>query len=248
MIAVQPEGSMSGPENPFYGLSEETLQSASGVLPSEEDMVHLAAVALRAQEQLERSRQQAEKYINIDPPWDYNPENYSPSEDAIYTAMKWTYEGREHIKSTGDPELITLSERIEEGSKSLANEADNSEIENPYKGLHLLLSSLDGLITWLCKTDSEIDPNHYNSGDEPVYLGRQKKPALEKWYDKHAIFGVENNEGEAFKEKWDDFWYHRHRIMHGSPDAYYDINLGVAALFFVGLTTHVVKERYDELD
>jgi hypothetical protein len=76
----------------------------------------------------------------------------------------------------------------------------------------------------------------------------RKKCALEKWYDEHAIFGVEDDEGESFKQQWDDFWNHRHRIMHGSPDAYYDENVGIATLFFVGLTAHVVKERYDQLN
>jgi len=31
--------------------------------------------------------------------------------------------------------------------------------------------------------------------------------------------------------------------MHGSPDAYYDENIGIATLFFVGLTAHVVKRK-----
>jgi len=29
--------------------------------------------------------------------------------------MKWTYEGREYLESTGDPNLNTIAERIEEG-------------------------------------------------------------------------------------------------------------------------------------
>ena len=36
--------------------------------------------------------------------------------------------------------------------------------------------------------------------------------------------------------------------MYGSPDAYYDDDAGTATLFFVGLTAHVVKERYDQLN
>lgn len=239
---------MNDSSDPFYGLSEETLNVAANTLPSREDMAKLAEAVLQAQEQLERSREQAEKYISIGPPWNYDPDDYSPSEEAIYTAMKWTYEGREYLEEANDPDLNTIANRIKEGSKSLAEESDDSEIEFPYKGLYLLLSSLDGLVTWLCKNDSEIEPNHYNGGDEPVYLGRQKKQALEDWYDEHAIFGVEDNEGEAFKKKWNDFWHHRHRIMHGSPDAYFDKNIGVSTLFFVGLTAHIVKERYDELN
>ena len=239
---------MSDSGDSFFGLSEETLRAATNVLPSQEELEELAEAVRRGQERLERSRQHAEEYINIGPPWDYNPDDYSPSEEAIITAMKWTHEGREYLESTGESDLIILAGRIEEGSKSFAKESDDPETDHPYKGLHLLLSSLDGLITWLCENDPGIEPNHYNAGDEPVYLGRQKKQSLEDWYDEHAIFGVEDDEGEAFREKWNDFWHHRHRIMHGSPHAYYDTNIGVATLFFVGLTAHVVKERYDQLN
>jgi len=239
---------MTDSDDSLFGLSEETLRAATEALPSQEEINELIEAVQQGQERLERSRQYAEEYINLGPPWNYDPDDYSPGEEAIFTAMKWTYEGREYLESTDDTDLNTLAERIEEGSQSLAEASDNPEIEYPYKGLHLLLSSLDGLITWLCQNDSEIEPNHYNEGEEAVYLGRQKKPALEKWYDEHAIFGVEDDEGEAFKQKWDAFWNHRHRIMHGSPDAYYDENIGVATLFFVGLTAHVVKERYDELN
>lgn len=239
---------MSDSGDSFYGLSQETLQAATDVLPSQEEIEELVEAVQERQERLERSKEHAEEYISIGPPWDYDPDDYSPSEEAIITSMRWTYEGREYLESTDDPDLATLAGRIEEGSKSLAEESDDPETEYPYKGLHLLLSSLDGLITWLCENDPDIEPNHHNDGDEPVYLSRQKKPALEKWYGEHAIFGVEDNEGEAFKDKWDDFWNHRHRIMHGSPDAYYDENIGVATLFFVGLTAHVVKERHDQLD
>ncbi|WP_229772927.1 hypothetical protein [Halarchaeum nitratireducens] len=239
---------MSDSNESFFGLSEETLRAATDALPSQEELDSLVEAVRRGQERLERSREHAEEYINIGPPWNYDPDNYSPSEEAILTAMKWTYEGREYLEGTGDPDLEIIAGRIEEGSKSFAEESDDSDTEYPYKGLHLLLSSLDGLITWLCENDPDIDPNHCNDGDEPVYLGRQKKSALEKWYDEHAIFGVEDDEGDAFREKWNDFWHHRHRIMHGSPYAYYDENIGVATLFFVGLTAHVVKERYDELN
>lgn len=239
---------MSNPGESVFGLSVDTLRAATNVLPSQKEMEELVEVVRRGQERLERSRQYAEEYINIGPPWDYDPDDYSPSEEAIFTAMKWTHEGQTYLESTGDQDLVILSRRIEEGSRSFAEESDDPETEYPYKGLHLLLSSLDGLITWLCENDPEIEPSHCNAGDKPVYLGSQKKPTLEKWYNEHAIFGVEDNEGEAFKEKWNDFWHHRHRIMHGSPHAYYDTNIGVATLFFVGLTAHVVKERYNQLN
>ena len=239
---------MSDSDDSLFGLSEDTLRAATEALPSQEEMEELVEAVRQGQERLERSRQHAEEYINLGPPWDYDPADYSPSEEASFTAMKWTYEGREYLESTGDPNLNTIAERIEERSTSLAEELDDSETEYPYKGLHLLLSSLDGLITWLCENDPDIDPNFYNDGGNPVYFGGRKKCALEKWYDEHAIFGVEDDEGESFKQQWDDFWNHRHRIMHGSPDAYYDENVGIATLFFVGLTAHVVKERYDQLN
>lgn len=53
--------------------------------------------------------------------------------------------------------------------------------------------------------------------------------------------------GVILKSKWKDLLEHRHRIMHGHPDAYFDINLATTALLFLGLNAYVAAERADDL-
>jgi len=212
-----------------------------------EDLQTLAEVVQQAQDYFDRARKEAETYISIEPPWDYNPEDYSPSEDAQYIALKWTVEGREHLRESGIDELQTLSGRIEEGDSAVVQEV-SEDGETPYKGLFLLLSSLDGLIIWLCESDPEIEYSYTNEAGEPIYGSSKKRDAIEKWYSEYSIFGVEDDQGSEFKEKWRSFWNHRHRVMHGSPHAYYDLNIVVSTLFFVGLVSHVVAERAEDLE
>lgn len=213
---------------------------------TEEDLENLIESLKQAQEYFERARSVAETYISIDPPWDYDPSDYSPGEDAHIVSFRWSYEGHEHLREQEDDDLEILADRIEEGEDAVVEELEGGN--KPYKGLYLLISSLDSLIIWLCKTDPDISADHTNPGDEGIYFGPTKKTALENWYDEYAIFGVEDDDGSEFKQKWDDFWYHRHYIMHGSADAHYDRNIVIATLFYVGLVSHVVADRAEELD
>lgn len=215
---------------------------------SVENQLQLLESLKQAQKHLEQSRQLAEEHIDIAPPWDYDPNNHSINQKAIYISLKWSIEGCDSLKETSNPDLEVLANRIEEGSKSLCDEIDSEDTENPYKGLYLLMSSLDGLIVWLCEHDDDIDPRFRNKGNKPIYFGDEKQEAIETWYDEHALFGVKEDDGQSFRETWEQFWNHRHRIMHGSPDAYYDENIGVATLFFIGLTEQIVKRRYEELN
>lgn len=229
-------------------IPELDFESIAGGLPSEETIQSVIEAVSRAQQRLERAREQAENHINIDPPWDYDTSEYSPSEEAYYHAFKWTREGQIALRETGDSDLPKLAERIEYGSEMFVEDAEDENVQNFNSGILVLISALDGLIIWLCEKDPNITTNRTNCNDEDIYHSGHKKEALEKWYDQFSIFGVEGAEGTRFKDKWSDFWEHRHRIMHGAPDAYYDDNVGVATLFFVGLTAHVVKKRYEALN
>jgi hypothetical protein len=237
-------------DNPLSGLDipETDFKNVAGSLPSQETIKSAKKAVQKAQKRLERARKEAEKHIDIGPPWDYDPSDYSPSGEAYYHAFKWAHEGQLSLQQTGDSELETIAERIEYGSEMFAGDSSDNDIQNFNSGILALISALDGLIIWLCEQDSTITTNRTNANGEDIYHSGHKKDALEDWYDQYSIFGVENDQGTAFKNKWSDFWEHRHRIMHGEPDAYYDDNVGVATLFFVGLTAHVVKERYDALN
>lgn len=235
-----------GPSIDKIGLSQEALSSVQQNFPDEDQIAELAETVRKAQRRLEQTQNQAELYIDIGEPWSYDPSDYSPDNDALYTSMKWTYEGRKSLESTGDDDLEILANRIEEGHEALARELSNSD-KNPYKGLHLLISSLDGLIIYLCENDKNESPTYNPSPDDPVYNSSQKRNVLEKSYDSQTTFKAEDGDGTVFKEKWKAYWHHRHRIMHGSPHAYYDRNVSVATLFFVGITAHLVAKKHSQL-
>lgn len=218
--------------------------SAQEILPTEEELADLRGNIRRFEERMERARDQAQTHISISYPWDYDTGGEEPEHEAIEHAMKWSYEGAWSLEDTENADLSMIGERIEDGIGSLVDEIEDGE--TPYRGLHLLISNLDGLIIWLCKKDQEIDPVRTNPGDEPIYSSECKKECLEKWYNEHSVFDVENH-GGAFREKWKNYWYHRHRIMHGSPNAYYDLDIAVATLFFVGITSNICVRRQREL-
>lgn len=229
-------------------IPEVVFENVAVSLPSQEAIKSAKEAVQKAQKRLERARNEAEKHIDIGPPWDYDPSNYSPTKEAYYYAFKWAHEGQISLQETGDSELETIAERIEYGLEMFAEDSSDNEIQNFNSGIVVLISALDGLVIWLCEQDPTITTNTTNANGEDIYHTSHKKDALEDWYDQYSIFGVENDQGSAFKIKWSDFWQHRHRIMHGEPDAYYDDNIGVATLFFAGLTAHVVKERYEALN
>jgi hypothetical protein len=239
---------MSDNEVSGIDIPEVEYKSTAGSLPSQETIDSAIDAIQKAQKRLERARKEAEKHIDIDPPWDYDLSDYSPSNEAYYHAFKWSHEGQLSLQETGDSELEIIAERIEYGSEMYAEDSSDDEIQDFNSGILALISALDGLIIWLCEQDSNITTSRTNDNGEDIYHSGHKTKALKKWYGQYSIFGVENDQGSVFKNKWSDFWEHRHRIMHGEPDAYYDDNVGVATLFFVGLTAHVVKERYEALN
>ncbi|MCF2164784.1 hypothetical protein PNP85_09825 [Halobacterium salinarum] len=237
-------------DNPVNGIEipEPDYESIAGSLPSQETIDSATDAIQKAKKRFERARKGAEKHINIGPPWDYDPSDYSPSDEASYHAFRWAHEGQISLQETGDSELETIAEQIEYGSKMLAEDSSNDDIQGFNSGILALISALDGLIIWLCEYDSNTPADRTNANGEDIYHSGSKKDVLKRMYDQHSVFGVENGQGSEFKNKWVDFWEHRHRIMHGEPDAYYDDNVGVATLFFVGLTAYVVKEQYEALN
>lgn len=201
----------------------------------------------KAEKYFENARKSAEEQITLPPPWDYDPDDYTIDDDTAYIAIKWCYESRERLEASDDNELKKLAQRMEDTEKALVEEADDPEIENLYKSIHLLISTQDGLISWLCKHDESIDSGYTNDGGEEIYFSDSKKTAIERWYSEYAKFGIEDNDGISFREKWENFWEHRHRVMHGHPNAFYDENLAISALFFLSLTAHVVMDRSEDV-
>ncbi|WP_157972297.1 hypothetical protein [Saliphagus sp. LR7] len=117
----------------------------------------------------------------------------------------------------------------------------------PFEAFYLLISTQDGLISWLCEHDDCVDPSFTNEGGSDVYLGKKKKKVVENSYEEYNVFSVVNS-GTEFRRKWADFWYHRHRIMHGHPEAFFDENLAITSLLFLTSIANLVLQRMDDLE
>jgi len=212
-----------------------------------ETLSQLAEAVVEAQEYFDKVRTLAEDQIDLEPPWDYDPSTVSVDDDTIKTALQWTIEARWRLEDSNDDDLEKLAQRVEDAEKAFVEEVEDDDTSEMYQSLYLLTSIQDALVTWLCENDSSISRDYTNTNGEDVYSTRSKRRALEDWYDDYSVFDIEGGSGSDFKDKWNDFFEHRHRIMHGHPDAYFDENLATTALLFLGLTAYVAAERADDL-
>lgn len=197
---------------------------------------------------LDEARRIAEKQIDIENPWDYNPDDHQLEQGAFKPAITWVVESRSKLEGSSDDDLRKIAARMEVAEQAFVDEFDDSsDREEYYKSLFLTISVQDGLISWLCKKDPDISPSDPNDIGEEVYWSHQKEEAIETWYDEYAPMKLKEGDGEQIKESWEKFFNHRHRIMHGHPDAFFDDNLALTSLFFLGLIGYTVGSRYDEL-
>lgn len=254
--SLEPIRELDTPEIDVSGIQAATqpveeslrrLNSAEIELFDAETLRELADTVQEANEYFDRVRTLAEDQIDLDPPWDYDPSAVSVDDETIKTALKWTIEARWRLEDSNDDELEKLAQRIEHSEKAFVEEIEDEDAIQMYKSLYLLTSIQDALVTWLCENDTSISRDYTNDNGEDVYSTNSKRQALEDWYSNYSVFDIESGSGADFKDKWNDFFNHRHRIMHGHPEAYYDENLATSALLFLGLTSYVAAERADDL-
>ena len=173
-------------------------------------------------ERLDEARRIAEEQIDIDYPWNYSPDAHELEEEGFKPAITWTVESRTKLEKASDTDLQKLATRMEAAEQAFVDDFDNNgEGEDYYKSLFLTISVQDGLISWLCKQDPDLSASDPNDIGEEVYWGDQKEEAIETWYDEYAPMNLKEGDGEQIKENWEKFFKHRHRIMHGHPDAHF---------------------------
>ena len=199
--------------------------------------------AMEAVEHIEQTTKFIERTLDIEQPWNYNP--VPVDDEDLAEALHWLVEARMQMSRTNNQYFEKIARRIRKGRRILAEEVTDGVRNELYSPAYIFVSSQDSLLHWLCENDPDIDKDYENSNDEPVYHFSTKNEALEKWYDQHSVGGIES--GESLSNKWDNYVEHRHRIMHGHPEAYYDLNTVVAAIWFFVLTTHVAMDRCEEI-
>lgn len=200
-----------------------------------------------AMDYLEKAQVLAESQIDIEYPWNYDPDSYLVENDGARIAIKWTVEAREQLESTSDEDLQKIASRMKDSELAFVKDWDDPSTTNYYKALYLCISIHDALISWLCEKDPEMTGSDPNNIGEEVYWTSEKEKAVKRWYGKYTPMNLEEGDSSAFKDKWEKFFKHRRWIMHGHPDAHFDDNLALTALFFLGLTGYIAGDRYNEL-
>ena len=198
----------------------------------------------RAEDRSSSLRKFAPEQINIDLPWDYNPSQGTPDEQLVEVAYGLARTCRMDLKEFGDEDLQKLSKRLEDGIMSLEESRTRTDLDKLYAPVFLLVSTQDGLIAWYCEQDPKFEP--VKKTPDAVFTTRTKAEAIESLYDDYNLFGLESS-GEDLLDKWEDYWEHRNRIMHGHPDAFFDWNLAVTAMLFTSLTGFLVQRGADDL-
>lgn len=199
--------------------------------------------AIEAVEHVEQTTNFIETTLDIEPPWNYTP--VPVDDDDLAEALQWLVEARIRMSRTNNQYFEKIARRILKGRGILAEEVTNDVREELYGPAYIFASSQDSLLHWLCENDPNIHKDYENSNNEPVYGFSTKNEALEKWYDQHSVADIES--GKSLSDKWEGYVEHRHRIMHGHPDAYYDLNTVVAAIWFFVLTVHVAMDRHEQI-
>ncbi|WP_312911372.1 hypothetical protein [Natronosalvus caseinilyticus] len=212
-----------------------------------EALAKAVVAANNAKDYFDAARALAEAQIDIEYPWNYDPANHQIQKEAVQVAITWAVEAREGLESANDDDLEKLASRMEECELAFVDEWDDTGASNYYETLYLAISTHDALISWLCEKDPNLTGSDPNNIGEDVYWGGDKEEAVKRWFGQYAPMNLEEGDSSAFKDKWEKFFKHRHWIMHGHPDAHFDANLALTALFFLGLTGYIVDDRYNDL-
>ena len=161
---------------------------------------------------------------NFDPPQTYDPDTITVRPDTREVALR---DGVYMLDDMKGKHFEYLYDRHEAGL--------NAYFAKDYqKAIFLFISCLDGILKEFCVQHRGIDSNYY--GDYPSH---------QNTYDhlmNHYNFSILMEDGD-FKQRLEAFFDHRHEIMHGGRHAYFDENIAIIALLFLGLVYYSVIDE-----
>ena len=196
-------------------------------------------------EYFEEVRNTVETTIDIDEPWEYEPSESEIDSLARDIALRWTFEFMDELQDVEDDYFSPINDRLKIGLESYVGGPldDIQELEEPnprpHEAVYIFISAQDALMHWLCQQDPNEQPR-IDTDNETVYTSGQKKGVLERKYT--AFFNIANS-GDKFSDNLNAFYKHRNFIMHGNPQAHFDLNIATVALLFYALTLHTVLEE-----
>jgi hypothetical protein len=172
---------------------------------------------------------------NFESPADYTPEDYFSHPMAKMAVRKETTELYSYLNATDYDHLQSLADRYETGLRAYMDEA-------PELAIFVFLSVQDGMMTWLCRhLDVDTDEDGYYSID-------RKKSVLAEQYRTEVVDGERINSpfdtGDVI-QNLDAIYDHRNEIMHGGPNATFDMNIATVCALLIIATFEVIFEYRD---
>lgn len=198
---------------------EETIQNI--MQPLHRALQEIDFEAIREHQRI-RSALQSGIY-GFDSPSSYNPNTTSVDEET---------------KSVG---MVTLANFI-----SNVKESDINEIEDYIDRLEYGLERYEeedyiaSTLVFLSVQDGFLDLINQQTGNPPsrsYYTYPDRQDAFENEFPE--IFGIQSRDVAS---QWNDFLDHRHKIMHGDPDAHLDENIASVSLIFLVLAVYTALD------
>lgn len=173
--------------------------------------------AIREQQRI-RSALQSGIY-GLDSPSSYNPDTTSIDEETKSVGMAALANFILNVNESNINDLDDYIDRLEYGLER-------------YKEEDYIASTL----VFLSVQDGFLDLINQQTGNQPSgshYTYSERQDALEDEFPE--IFGIQSQDVAS---QWGNFLDHRHKIMHGDPDAHLDENIASVALVFLVLAMY----------
>jgi hypothetical protein len=233
---------ISGIKDAFAPLETQFAAAVDNML---EPLRQLQQFSEAMQELYEETQRAVESTIDLEDPWDYDPESTTVNQEVEGLARASIRELINELEGINDPHLNAYRERIQIGYEAYIGKVPNKDNEwvdvqpRYHEAIFIFISLQDGLMYWLCEQDNSVSPDkEYPSRNE--YYSETKKDTLQDTYDSSNSL-VSN---KKFEENLDAFYHHRNFIMHGNPKAHFDRKIAAAsALFFILTFRQVLDEK-----
>lgn len=201
------------------------------------------------QEYYEEVQTAVESTIALDEPWNYDPSTSTVHTRARKVATTYIVDFLQESEEIDEPYFRPIQHRMRVGLEAYLGQIPNEDGDlvdvkpRPHEAIFIFVSLQDSLMHWLCEQDDDIEPDkEYDQRN--VYHSDTKQDALK---DKYVSFhGIAPE--DKFMSNLSAFYHHRNYIMHGSPDAHFDMNIATASILFFILTFHTVLEYRKEIE
>lgn len=219
-------------------VSQEILDDLKGC-KSQEEFVEVVAREQLTEPDIVEAKEEILRWAigNFSSPLEYSHDDYFMHPMVRMAILKEATELHSYFYATGYERLSALAERYNVGVHSFLDDEPN-----PYLCIFIFLSVQDGMMTWLCDhLDESQDPNGYHSiRRKRSVLAREYRENIHEGDRVDSPFGT----GDVIANL-ENIWEHRNEIMHGGPNAVFDMNIATVCLLFTVVTFEVIFEYRD---